>query len=826
MKACHSGKKIYKTMSSSLFHTVRFVLTPLFILALLNISCTGTKSTTDVTDSAKVEKAPIRVLMVTATHGFRHGPAIDASNAMVAGLDAAEFDIQVTEELDDLSAANLAGYDVLFFANSTLRVADDLSEEEKLALADPMKGDWGDWEFEYEGFRGITRGKIAISGTPGNLTGNYQIGAAPVPAELIEVSVLGDQLTFSWPGGRSGDIKAVTTLSGDEMTGIITIRDREIPVTGNRTGPDESAQVESLVSLAQRAAIQAFVRSGKGVVVSHSGLDSFYGWDWYRQMVGGGLFDSAPWTETVGINIEEPENPAVSHFGERFEIADEIYVLDVNPRWNARVLASLDMRSIGVDQGPADSGENDHPISWIRKHEGGKVFVTSLGHSPEVWQNQGFQQHLLQGIRMVAGRVPASFGGHRVKEVIAENVWPDDIAVDEKGNVWIVELRGKVHLYDAEAGETRLLAEIPTTDPTGIEHGIYGIEVDPEFYSGSPYLYIFYAEPNTFINTLSRFEFKEGEIDISSEHVLLRVPTEPQCCHQAGDLEWGPDGTLYISTGDTGYSGTRPTWEISEEQIEAFKEKHQLDDFHWSRLVDSERTSQNLTDSRGKILRINKDGSIPKDNPFYGQPGVRWDIYAYGLRNPYRFKVDHQTGTLYIGVVGPDAGYDYDEYNISENGGENFGWPRSIGKLFYNEWTPEMIPDYTPPAWEYNYQMGGRSATAGPIYRSSGASAFPSFMQDKIFIYDWSRRWIKYVDVDELEFTNDVEGDVRISPLEYSTSTKRLVNIKQFDQLTLTTPISMELGPDGSLYVAEFDGFWDAGPNSRVTRYRWVTDDE
>ena len=483
------------------------------------------------------------------------------------------------------------------------------------------------------------------------------------------------------------------------------------------------------------------------------------------------------------------------------------------------------MQSVGVEQGPADKSENDYPISWVRKHDGGRVFVTKLGHFPEVWQDAGYQQHLLQGIRMVSGRVPANFGGHRVKEVIAENVWPDDIAVDEKGNVWIVELRGKIHYYDAEAGETKQIAYLPTTDPTGIEHGIYGVEVDPEFYNGSPYLYIFYAEPNTFINTLSRFEVADGEIDFSTEHVLLRVPTEPQCCHQAGDLEWGPDGTLYISTGDTGYSGTRPTWEITEAQIEAFKEKHGLDDYHWSRLVDSERTSQNLTDTRGKILRINKDGSIPKDNPFYGEPGVRWDIYAYGLRNPYRFKVDEQTGAVYIGVVGPDAGYDYDEYNIAAAGGENFGWPRSIGTLFYNEWTPDMIPNFTPPAWEYNYSMGGRSATVGPIYRSDGEYAFPAYMQDKIFVYDWSRRWIKYVEVQDLEFVNDREGDVRETPLSFSKTVKRFANIKQFDQLTLTTPISMELGPDGSLYVAEFDGFWDAGPNSRVTRYRWVADE-
>ena len=76
-----------------------------------------------------------------------------------------------------------------------------------------------------------------------------------------------------------------------------------------------------------------------------------------------------------------------------------------------------------------------------------------------------------------------------------------------------------------------------------------------------------------------------------------------------------------------------------------------MKDYHWSRLVDSERSAQNLQDLRGKILRIDKDGTVPRDNPSFGQAGVRWEIYAYGLRNPYRFKVDKETDALYIGVV-------------------------------------------------------------------------------------------------------------------------------------------------------------------------------
>ena len=127
---------------------------------------------------------------------------------------------------------------------------------------------------------------------------------------------------------------------------------------------------------------------------------------------------------------------------------------------------------------------------------------------------------------------------------------------------------------------------------------------------------------------------------------------------------------------------------------------------------------------------------------------------------------------------------------------------------------------------EYNYSQGGRSATVGPIYRHEGTGAFPDIFQDKIFVFDWSRRWIKWADVQEATFVTKPEEDFKHDPLNVAMPAKRLVDVKLFDQLTITTPISMELGPDGSLYVAEFDGFWVAGPNARVTRYRWVTEDE
>ena len=650
------------------------------------------------------ERAPIRVLVVTATHGFRHSSIETVKELLPAVAATTEFEFDITEDLTLLNDEHLAGYDLLLFANSTLRVKAEAEESEE-------NGGAVIYGFTFQTLEGAVEASFAFENLDSDTPSGSVLtapGAPPIPLETLKYDP--PMLEFSF---NTQSAYGYIYVSGELTPDTFDARwrsglgDGALPVPATRLNPEDTAVPDGMTE-DQREAIRTFLASGKGIAGAHAALDALYGWDWYRDMVGGGLFKNHPWTQSVRIRIEDPENPAMAHFGDDFRIRDEIYVLDKNPRWNVHVLASLDMQSVGIEEGPASTLANDYPIAWLQE------------------------------------------------------------------------------------------------------------------YDGAPYVYLYYTEPKTFTNTLSRFTYRDDALDMASEKVLLRVPTEPQCCHQAGDIEWGPDGSLYLSTGDTGMSEVRPQWEISQERIDNFMARHDLSRIHWTRLVDSERSAQNLQDLRGKILRIHKDGSIPKDNPFFGEPGVRWEIYAYGLRNPYRFKVDHETGALYIGVVGPDAGYDYDEYNISEKGGENFGWPRNMGRLFYNEITPEHIPNFVPPIWEYTYESGGRSATVGPIYRHEGESAFPDLLQNKLFVYDWSRRWIKWGHVSDGVFRSDVEQSVKNTPLALQIPAKRLLNIKTFDVLTRTAPISIETGPDGSIYVAEFDGFWDPGPNSRLTRYRWI----
>lgn len=244
---------------------------------------------------------PIRVLAISATQGFRHTEAIDASKARLPGA-ATDITFDFTEDPSDLNAAKLAGYDVLMINNATLRIAPNSN----------------------------------------------------APA---------DSAAVKW--GRTPVAKPVT---------------RE-----------------------QQQAIMAFVRSGKGLVAVHSGVDAFYGWPEYREMVGGGLFISHPFTREAKVNVEDQANAAVKHFGPSVNFREEYYYLDVNPRPNSRVLLSLDLPSVN------DTTRTDHPLAFIKRYGNGRVYVNVLGHFGTTWNRDDYLTSVLQGIRIAAGRIPADF---------------------------------------------------------------------------------------------------------------------------------------------------------------------------------------------------------------------------------------------------------------------------------------------------------------------------------------------------------------------------------------------------------------------------------
>ena len=149
-----------------------------------------------------------------------------------------------------------------------------------------------------------------------------------------------------------------------------------------------------------RQALLRFVLSGGGFVGVHSATDTWYEVPEYAELVGG-VFDGHPWHQRVRIVVEDASHPSTRHLGQGFEITDEIYQFRSWSRDKVHVLLRLDPRS--VDVGKGKRADHDYALSWVRRHGRGRVFYTALGHPREVWEDERFRRHLLEGIRWAMG---------------------------------------------------------------------------------------------------------------------------------------------------------------------------------------------------------------------------------------------------------------------------------------------------------------------------------------------------------------------------------------------------------------------------------------
>ena len=274
------------------------------------------------------------------------------------------------------------------------------------------------------------------------------------------------------------------------------------------------------------------------------------------------------------------------------------------------------------------------------------------------------------------------------------------------------------------------------------EQGLLGVAVDPDF-PDSNYVYLFHTMENQ-TNQVSRFEIggdvlnpesDQLTIDPASKKKIFSAPDSTRF-HNGGTLRFGKDKTLYISLGDDAFAN-----EV-----------------------------QNLTNLYGKIIRIHRDGSVPLDNPSYpdAPEDSRPEIFAMGLRNPFRFSIDPLTQELLIGDVGTDL---YEELNIS-SGGENFGYPHYEGEGFFRDFVSLIPPEPLLPAYYYPYSSRGRSAIALVTYRPSeeaGAMNFPVPYHGAAFFADYFDSRLQYLMKEEggyarfdfgSDFTQLVDGAV------------------------------------------------------------------
>ena len=202
-----------------------------------------------------------------------------------------------------------------------------------------------------------------------------------------------------------------------ERTGLFDVRFRtdmelvtKAKLRGNRKNLDYFdavmfyTQGDLEISEEQKADLMRFVKEdGKGILVAHSGTDSFREtWPEYIEMVGG-AFINHPWHQEIRVRVEDGSHPISRHFPRTFSVTDEIYQLNRYSRDRVRVLLSLDPSSVDLTKKGVQREDRDFALAWVREFGKGRVFTTVLGHRSEVWDNPAIQKMWLEGFRWVVG---------------------------------------------------------------------------------------------------------------------------------------------------------------------------------------------------------------------------------------------------------------------------------------------------------------------------------------------------------------------------------------------------------------------------------------
>lgn len=266
-------------------------------------------------------------------------------------------------------------------------------------------------------------------------------------------------------------------------------------------------------------------------------------------------------------------------------------------------------------------------------------------------------------------------------------------AGDGTDRLFVVEQPGQIRIIENGAVlETPFLAIEDKVLSKGNEQGLLGLVFDPQF-TENGYFYVNYSSSANGDNIVERYKVSSDPnvADAGSGKKLLEIPGL-EANHNGGMLAFGPDGYLYISTGDGGRAGDRHG---------------------------TIGNGQDLGVLLGKILRIDVRGdpySVPASNPFVGDAQARPEIWAYGLRNPWRFSFDRATGDLYIGDVGQARYEEVDFQPAASNGGENYGWRLMEGDACYNPAEDCDTTNLVLPVVQYEHGPGC-AITGGYVYR-------------------------------------------------------------------------------------------------------------
>jgi glucose/arabinose dehydrogenase len=304
------------------------------------------------------------------------------------------------------------------------------------------------------------------------------------------------------------------------------------------------------------------------------------------------------------------------------------------------------------------------------------------------------------------------------------------------GTLYVAQQAGQVVLL--EDGRSNEVLDLSSEIVSGGEQGLLGLAFSPD----GRYLYVNFTdlEGDTHV---TEFRMAGDRPDPGSRREVLFVE-QPFSNHNGGNLAFGPDGYLYVGMGDGGSAG------------------------------DPLEMAQSLGTMLGKMLRLDPrpDGGrpygIPPDNPFVNRDGARPEIWAYGLRNPWRWSFDRETGDLWIGDVGQADREEVDLQPVSSRGGENYGWDGYEGEL---EFEPPLPREAIPPVYDYGREMGA-SVIGGFVYRGTeiqglkGAYVFADFYNPMIRVLELrggeviGHRELGVEVPDVASFGEDAEGEL------------------------------------------------------------------
>jgi len=445
---------------------------------------------------------------------------------------------------------------------------------------------------------------------------------------------------------------------------------------------------------------------------------------------------------------------------------------------------------------------------------------------------------------------------------------PMDLAVLPDLRVLHTARTGELRIHDPRTGLNTIAATLNVYRHD--EEGLQSVAIDPNF-KRNKWVYLYYSPPlNTplddpatpnvnegnapFVGTeadfapfrgairLSRFKLVGNTLDLGSEQQIIDVPVDRGiCCHVGGQIDFDNQGNLYLSTGDD----TNPFFSDGYTPIDERADRNPA--------FDAQRTAGNTNDLRGKLLRIRvRTGggyTVPAGNLFpAGTPQTRPEVYAMGLRNPFRFSVNRETGEVYLADYSPDAQQPnplrgpagQGKWAVIRSPG-NYGWPycataelpyvdydfatgvsgatfdcaNPVNESPHNTGLRELPPVAQPDVW-YSYSLsanfpelgtGGIGPMGGPAYdfdsKSKSVNRWPVYYDGVPLFFEWTRDYVK-------EFRLDQAGNVAdINPV--------------LPSFIFDNPMSMEFGPDGALYVLEYgDGFFAENPEAQLARIDFV----